>query len=152
MREIQHHNIIELLDAYAADGALHMVLELCIGDLNDIIMDKTILLSPSDIKSYLRMTLQGVEHMHSHFILHRDLKPENLLIGSDKQIKIADYGLAVFAGTPRPLTAAVVTSWYRCPELFFGARHYSYAVDMWSVGCIFAELILASFWAQTLEN
>lgn len=144
LREIQHANVIALVDAYAADGALHMVLELCIGDLNDIIRDKKILLSPSDVKRYVKMTLQGVEHMHSHFILHRDMKPENLLIGADKQIKIADFGLAVYAGTPRPLTAAVVTSWYRCPELFFGAKHYSYAIDMWSVGCIFAELIIRS--------
>ena len=144
LREIQHANVIGLVDSYAVDGALHMVLELCIGDLNDIIKDGKILLSPSDIKTYVLMTLQGVEHMHAHFILHRDMKPENLLIGADKRIKIADFGLAVYAGTPRPLTANVVTSWYRCPELFFGARHYSYAIDMWSVGCIFAELIIRS--------
>ena len=137
-------NVIGLIDAYAADAVLHLVLDLCIGDLKDIIKDRTILLSPSDIKSYIHMTLQGVEHMHSHFILHRDMKPDNLLIGADKQIKIADFGLAVYAGTPRPLTADVVTSWYRCPELFLGARHYSYGVDMWSVGCIFAELIIRS--------
>ena len=74
--------------------------------------------------------------------MYSDLKPENLLIGSDNLVKIADFGLAVYHGTPRPLTAEVVTIWYRCPELFFGARHYSFGVDVWSIGCIFAEIML----------
>lgn len=70
------------------------------------------------------------------------MKPENLLIGEGGRVKIADFGLAMFEGTPRPLTAKVVTSWYKCPELCYGARFYSAAIDMWSMGCIFGELML----------
>ena len=80
--------------------------------------------------------------MHQQGYFHRDLKPENLLLNKDV-MKIADFGLARYFGSPNRLyTHQVVTRWYRCPELLYGARAYGVGVDMWSIGCIIAELLL----------
>ncbi len=88
------------------------------------------------------MFLQGLSHMHNSHILHRDLKPSNLLIRSNGQLVIADFGLARNYGSAVPMTTEVVTRWYRPPELLFGASFYSIGVDMWAAGCIFAEMFL----------
>jgi len=75
-------------------------------------------------------------------VLHRDLKPQNLLISNDGQLKLADFGLARAFGIPvRSLTHEVVTLWYRPPDVLMGSKHYNTSVDMWSVGCIFAEML-----------
>ncbi|KAL8481961.1 hypothetical protein ACS0TY_028197 [Phlomoides rotata] len=77
-----------------------------------------------------------VAHCHSHGVLHRDLKPQNLLLDKEKRIlKIGDLGLG--RAFTVPLTLEIVTLWYRAPEVLLGSTHYSTAVDMWSVGCIF---------------
>ena len=76
-------------------------------------------------------------------MLHRDLKPQNLLIDESRNLKLADFGLARAFGIPlRAYTHEVVTLWYRAPEILMGSKHYSTAVDMWSIGCIFAEMVL----------
>lgn len=112
-------------------------------DLEIIIKDPKIILQPSDIKAYLIMTLKGLEYLHLNWILHRDLKPNNLLVNSKGVLKIGDFGLAKFFGSPnRIYTHQVVTRWYRSPELLFGARQYGTGVDIWAVGCILAELLL----------
>ncbi|XP_051785482.1 cyclin-dependent kinase 7 isoform X2 [Erpetoichthys calabaricus] len=112
-------------------------------DLEVIIKDTSLVLTPANIKAYMLMTLQGLEYMHQHWILHRDLKPNNLLLDENGVLKIADFGLAKAFGSPnRVYTHQVVTRWYRSPELLFGARMYGVGVDMWAVGCILAELLL----------
>lgn len=89
------------------------------------------------------MLSRAIWFCHANFILHRDIKPNNLLIAANGEIKLADFGLArSFADPYRPMTSRVITIWYRPPELLFGARHYSGAVDIWSVGLVFAELVL----------
>lgn len=86
--------------------------------------------------------LRGLAFCHARRTLHRDLKPQNLLIDRDGNLKIADFGLARTFGIPvRTYTHEVVTLWYRAPEILLGARHYGCAIDMWSVGCIFAEMV-----------
>lgn len=84
-----------------------------------------------------------MEYCHARRVLHRDLKPQNLLIDESRNLKLADFGLARAFGIPlRAYTHEVVTLWYRAPEILMGSRHYSTAVDMWSIGCIFAEMVL----------
>ncbi|KAI3642581.1 hypothetical protein MP228_012136 [Amoeboaphelidium protococcarum] len=125
----------------------------------------------AEIKSIMYQLIRGVEYLHRSFIIHRDLKLSNLLLTDDGVLKIADFGLARkfnssgiivdelddervsrlghgqtahkinMCGMHRPMTPKVVTLWYRSPELLLGAAEYSIAVDVWSVGCIFGELL-----------
>ncbi|EFN74578.1 Cell division protein kinase 4 [Camponotus floridanus] len=95
---------------------------------------------PSNIvRQMSREILCGVEFLHSHRIIHRDLKPQNLLVTRERRIKIADFGLAKTYDFEMRLTSVVVTQWYRAPEVLLGCS-YATPVDVWSVGCILAEL------------
>lgn len=94
------------------------------------------------IKSFLFQLLTGVAYCHHHRVLHRDLKPQNLLINREGELKLADFGLARAFGIPvRSYTHEVVTLWYRAPDVLLGSRKYSTPVDIWSIGCIFAEMV-----------
>ncbi|CCF56114.1 hypothetical protein KAFR_0A06790 [Kazachstania africana CBS 2517] len=143
LQELNHPNVISLIDIFMAYDNLNLVLEFLPSDLEVIIKDRNILFTPGDIKAWMLMTLRGIHHIHRNFVLHRDLKPNNLLLSPDGMIKIADFGLArIMPGPRETLTSNVVTRWYRAPELLFGAQHYTYAIDIWSIGIIFAELML----------
>ncbi|OZJ06775.1 hypothetical protein BZG36_00423 [Bifiguratus adelaidae] len=143
LQELRHPNVIELLDVFSHKKNLNLVLEYLDSDLEQIIKDKSIVFTAADTKSWMLMMLRGLEFCHRHWILHRDMKPNNLLISHDGQLKLADFGLARDWGDPgKAMSTNVVTLWYRPPELLFGAKEYSLNVDMWSVGCIFAELML----------
>ena len=92
--------------------------------------------------SYLWQLLQGIAYCHAHRVLHRDLKPQNLLVNKNGLLKLADFGLARAFGIPiRSYTHEVVTLWYKAPEVLLGTKFYTTAVDIWSVGCIFAEMV-----------
>lgn len=94
------------------------------------------------VKSFLYQLLTGVAYCHHHRVLHRDLKPQNLLINREGELKLADFGLARAFGIPvRSYTHEVVTLWYRAPDVLLGSRKYSTPVDVWSIGCIFAEMV-----------
>ncbi|KAJ3330780.1 Cyclin-dependent kinase 11B [Kappamyces sp. JEL0680] len=96
----------------------------------------------SETKTLLLQLLSAVQCLHNNWIVHRDLKTSNILMNNQGTIKVADFGMARRYGSPLgDLTQLVVTLWYRAPELLLGATTYSPAIDMWSVGCIFAELL-----------
>lgn len=148
-----HPNIISLynLSVNEAKKELYMFLELMDSDLARIINSGQPL-TEQHFKCFLKQILEGVSAMHDLNIFHRDLKPGNILLTKDCHIRIADLGLARYMhastlhgdNTDKPMTHAVVTTWYRCLELLLAPNTmpYSAAVDMWSIGCIFAELLM----------
>lgn len=100
-------------------------------------------LGPEQSKNFCFQLLLGLKHCHTRGIMHRDLKPQNLLIEKGEKLKIADFGLSRNFNVPvGKYTHEVVTLWYRSPEILLGAKCYSTPIDIWSVGCIFAEMIL----------
>ncbi|KAL0701043.1 hypothetical protein Bca4012_057165 [Brassica carinata] len=100
LKELNHPHIVELIDAFPHDGSLHLVFEYMQTDLEAVIRDRNIFLSPGDIKSYMLMTLKGLAYCHKKWVLHRDMKPNNLLIGENGLLKLADFGLARVFGSP----------------------------------------------------
>ncbi|XP_071942710.1 cyclin-dependent kinase 2-like isoform X1 [Antedon mediterranea] len=143
LKELNHDNIVRLLDVIHNEKKLYLVFEFLNQDLKKY-MDSA---PPSGlplslVKSYLYQLLQGVACCHSHRVLHRDLKPQNLLIDKNGSIKLADFGLARAFGLPvRTYTHEVITLWYRAPEILLGSRFYCMPVDIWSLGCIFVEML-----------
>ncbi|CAL5867758.1 uncharacterized protein PFLUO_LOCUS1978 [Penicillium psychrofluorescens] len=145
LQELSHPNIIALHDVFSSkDQNLSLVLEyLPRGDLEMLIKDVNIHYGVADVKAWMGMLARGVWFCHENFVLHRDIKPNNLLIGSDGEVKLADFGLArSFADPNYNMTHQVITRWYRPLELLYGARQYSGAVDVWSMGMVFAELLI----------
>lgn len=100
--------------------------------------------SPSEIKYILREILEGVAEIHAKGIIHRDIKCANILVDSLAGVKIADFGLATQYRKGIKRDCNVVTLWYRAPELLMGDQNYDQAIDMWAVGCVFAELMSGS--------
>ncbi|KAI0793401.1 Pkinase-domain-containing protein [Abortiporus biennis] len=143
----KHENVVGIREVVVGDTLtqVFIVMDFIEHDLKSLL---TLMPSPflqSEIKTLMLQLLSAVAHCHERWILHRDLKTSNLLMNNRGTIKVADFGLARRYGDPvgvGGLTQLVVTLWYRAPEILLGATTYSTAVDMWSVGCIFAELIL----------
>ncbi|RKP37408.1 kinase-like domain-containing protein [Dimargaris cristalligena] len=148
-RELQHDNVVKLYEVILEDKCLNMVLGYTEYDLLQITHHHhQIMRAPIPdfiIKSFLWQLLNGMVYLHSNWVLHRDLKPANILITSEGIIKVGDLGLArIFQRPLQPLyngDKVVVTVWYRAPELLLGARHYTKAIDLWAIGCIFAEMM-----------
>jgi cyclin-dependent kinase 7 len=142
LRELHHPHIVGLRDVFYHKQNCYLVFDYALTDLNVVLRDPTIHISPSHIKAYMYMILSGTAHLHDNLILHRDLKPGNLLVMPETGfLALADFGLAKLLASPqRRMSPQAVTRWYRPPELFFGADHYGPSVDMWSIGCIFFEL------------
>jgi cyclin-dependent kinase 2 len=143
LKELDHLNIVKLLDIIHTDNKLFLVFEFLNQDLKKYmeLYQNRNGMPLNLVKSYLFQMLQGIAYCHTHRILHRDLKPQNLLLSTDGLIKLADFGLARAFGVPiRTFTHEVVTLWYRAPEILLGIRYYSTEVDIWSIAGIFSEM------------
>ncbi|KAL7418383.1 hypothetical protein Q5752_006841 [Cryptotrichosporon argae] len=143
-----HENLTGLIDLdHVWDGynEIYLYMEPMEADLHQIVRSGQPL-SGSHVQFFLYQLLRGMKYIHSANVIHRDLKPGNLLVNSDCELKICDFGLARgFRPDPGPddprLTEYVATRWYRAPEVMLSNRHYTTAIDVWSIGCILAELL-----------
>ena len=142
LQELHHPNVVNLKDVMCIqDSKLYLVFEYVQQDLKQAMEKRLNSASSGLLKKLFWQMLRGLSFCHSHRIIHRDLKPANILLTKDNELKLADFGLArAFHVPSSTFTHEVVTLWYRAPEILLGIRHYSSAVDIWSVGCIFAEL------------
>ncbi|ORY73692.1 kinase-like domain-containing protein [Protomyces lactucae-debilis] len=151
-RELRHENLVNLHEIILEDKCIYMVFEYAEYDLLQIIHYHVHQPKPQQkihdaaVRSIMAQLIQGVDFLHKNWVMHRDLKPANIMINKNGQVKCGDLGLARLFFTPlQPFWAGdkvVVTIWYRAPELLLGAKHYGPAIDMWAIGCIFAELLV----------
>ncbi|KAE9590337.1 putative protein-serine/threonine kinase CMGC-CDK-CRK7-CDK9 family [Lupinus albus] len=146
LRRLDHPNIMKLEGIITSrqSNSIYLVFEYMEHDLAGLVSRPDIMFTDSQIKCYMRQLLSGIEHCHVRGIMHRDIKVSNILVNNDGILKIADFGLAntISPNNKHPLTSRVVTLWYRPPELLMGSTNYGVSVDLWSVGCVFAELYL----------
>lgn len=144
MKELKHVNIVRLYDVIHTETKLVLVFEFCDSDLKRY-MDQhgeRGALDPNTVRSFMYQLLKGTAFCHENQVLHRDLKPQNLLINRKGELKLGDFGLARAFGVPvNTFSNEVVTLWYRAPDVLLGSRTYSTSIDVWSCGCIFAEMI-----------
>ncbi|XP_046846590.1 cyclin-dependent-like kinase 5 isoform X2 [Xenia sp. Carnegie-2017] len=141
LKELRHRNIVRLHDIMISEKKLTLVFEYCDQDLKKYFDSCQGEVDANIVKSLMYQLLRGLAFCHANNVLHRDLKPQNLLLNKDGELKLADFGLARPFGIPvRCYSAEVVTLWYRPPDVLMGAKIYTTSIDMWSAGCIFAEL------------
>lgn len=141
LKDLKHPNVLCLLDIQVCESSIYLVLEHLDMDLKKLLERHRKGLPLPLVKSYMWQLLHGLAYCHARRVLHRDLKLQNLLVDRKGSIKLADFGLARSVSLPvRTYTHEVVTLWYRSPELLLKTNHYGPAVDMWSLGCIFAEM------------
>ncbi|KAG9459791.1 hypothetical protein H6P81_004299 [Aristolochia fimbriata] len=145
LRRLDHPNVVKLegLVTSRMSCSLYLVFEYMEHDLAGLAASPGIKFTEPQVKCYMHQLLSGLEHCHNRGVLHRDIKGSNLLLDNGGVLKIADFGLASFfdPNHKQPMTSRVVTLWYRPPELLLGATDYGVGVDLWSAGCILAELL-----------
>jgi len=146
LKFFDHENIIKVLDvgkppARTGFEDIYIITELMETDMHRVIYSRQDL-TDDHLQYFMHQVLKGSYYMHSSNIIHRDLKPSNLLLNKNCMLKICDFGLARgYEESTSTLTEYVVTRWYRAPEVILNASHYTNALDVWSLGCIFAELL-----------
>ncbi|XP_071961558.1 mitogen-activated protein kinase 14B-like [Antedon mediterranea] len=143
LKHMKHENVIGLLNVFTPDQTLkdfqdvYMVTHLMGADLNNIV--RTQKLTDDHVQFLIYQVIRGLKYVHSAGVIHRDLKPSNIAVNEDCELKILDFGLARLSDDQ--MTGYVATRWYRAPEIMFNWMQYTKAVDIWSVGCIMAELL-----------
>ncbi|XP_076960657.1 protein IMPAIRED IN BABA-INDUCED STERILITY 1-like isoform X1 [Bidens hawaiensis] len=147
LRRLNHPNVMKLdgIITSKLSCSIYLVFEYMEHDISGLLSSPDIKFTQPQIKCYMKQLLSGLEHCHSRGVMHRDIKGANLLVNNEGVMKIGDFGLANFCNVDRdrrPLTSKVVTLWYRPPELLLGSTDYEASVDLWSIGCVFAELLL----------
>lgn len=145
LRRLDHPNVIKLegLVTSRMSCSLYLVFEYMEHDLAGLAASPDIKFSEAQVKCYMHQLLSGLEHCHNRHVLHRDIKGSNLLLDNSGILRIADFGLATIFDPSHKhhMTSRVVTLWYRPPELLLGASDYGVGIDLWSAGCILAELL-----------
>ena len=155
MKELSHVNIVKLMDVIHLSSSITLVFEYVETDLKELLKkNENKPLPPKLYKSLLYQLLKGIQNIHKMKILHRDIKSENLLISKDNVLKITDFGLARGYGLPiKNFRNDVVSLWYRSPDILLGNEQYERSVDMWSIGCIFGEMVTGTiFFKGFSEN
>ncbi|XP_017845581.1 mitogen-activated protein kinase p38a [Drosophila busckii] len=146
LKHMDHENVIGLLDVFHPNPEqttlenfehVYLVTHLMDADLNNIIKMQS--LSDDHVQFLVYQILRGLKYIHSAGVIHRDLKPCNIAVNEDCELRILDFGLA--RPTENEMTGYVATRWYRAPEIMLNWMHYTQTVDIWSVGCIMAELM-----------
>jgi hypothetical protein len=141
---LRHKNIVDVHEVVVSPKKqVFMVMEYMEHDFRSLMENMHRPFRTSEVKCLMLQLLAGTEFMHRHWVIHRDLKTSNLLMDNKGNLKLCDFGLArLYCDPVANMTPEVVTLWYRAPELLYGEKTYGTAIDMWSVGCIFGELIL----------
>ena len=151
MKKLYHKNILQLFEVITSKpkekndnkGDVYLVFEYMEHDLCSLI-HSNFFYEKSQIKLIIYQLLQGLQYLHQNNVLHRDIKPQNILVNNKGEIKIGDFGLSrIFSEfiKNKRYTNRVVTRWYRCPELLLGETNYGPAIDIWSIGCVFWEIL-----------
>ncbi|EEC50252.1 predicted protein, partial [Phaeodactylum tricornutum CCAP 1055/1] len=156
LKKLTHPNLLQMIEVVTSKGKdrvsdaresykgnLFLVLEYVSHDLTGL-MDVAYQFTEVQVKCIFRQLLEACAYMHQHKYVHRDIKSSNILLDSHFRVKLADFGLARNIEPPFSVefTNKVITLWYRPPEILTGATQYGPAVDVWSAGCILAELLL----------
>ncbi|KAF5399871.1 Serine/threonine-protein kinase PITSLRE [Paragonimus heterotremus] len=145
LMKAQHENIVTVREVVVGSNMdkIYLVMDYVEHDLKSLMEIMNGPFSVGEVKCLLVQLLRAVRHLHDNWILHRDLKTSNLLLSHQGILKVGDFGLAREYGSPlKHYTEVVVTLWYRAPELLLGTKQYTCPIDLWSVGCIFAEFLL----------
>lgn len=145
LKELRHPNIVRLYDVLFRIPKLTLVFEFCDCDLKQLMETRPnkMLNAQTEVVSFMFQMLNGLNYMHARSVVHRDIKPQNLLVNNNAtELKVADLGLGRVEGIPvKKYTHDAVTLWYRSPDIIMGSVNYGLPCDMWSVGCVFAEMI-----------
>ncbi|XP_067951887.1 cyclin-dependent kinase 10-like isoform X2 [Watersipora subatra] len=142
---LNHKNIVDLHGVAVGKSldSLFLIMEYCEQDIASLLDNMQKPFTESQVKCIMLQVFAGLKYLHDNFILHRDVKVSNLLMDFRGGVKLADFGLARKYEIPsKPMTPRVVTLWYRAPELLFGQKEQTVAIDMWAAGCVFGELLL----------
>jgi len=145
MQAVRHTNVMGCSDVFVDGGSVHLVMEFMDSDLKKLIEDSSMSLSEAHVQCLSRQLLDGLRALHQRWFIHRDITPSNVLLSFATGVaKICDFGTARTIGhnNHKKLTKTVTTRWYRAPELLYGAQLYGAAVDIWSTGCVLAEMLL----------
>lgn len=145
LQRCDHENVVRLHRVIQGEtaGSVFLVFEYCEHEMARLVDYVKTKFTASEVKSLVTQTLRAVEYLHDRCVIHRDLKLSNLLLNQRGELKLCDFGLArtLDPAESGSYTPKVVTLWYRAPELLFGCDRYTAAIDMWAVGCIFAEFL-----------